>query len=276
MVLFILTACNKGNSKRIPLAKAGNSVLYADQVKGIIPPGTSATDSNAMVNNYINKWAKRELLYQKAEDNLSPEIMEDIDNQVKEARINLVIYQYQRQMMLEKMDTSITDTELDDYYQKNKESFVLNSNIVKALFIKLPVETPGLSRIRNLARSNNQSSLQQLESLCFQFAEKFDDFREEWVTLDQLSLEFPSEIPDQENFLRHTTFYETINTDSSFLFMLSIRDYKLRSSKAPYEYVKDDIKRIIWNNRRLEFIQSLENGIYNDALKQNIFTILKK
>jgi len=276
IIIFILVSCNNSNSKRIPLAQAGNSILYLDQLSGIIPPGTSAADSIATFKNYINKWAKRELLYQKAVDNLTPELMKDIDNQLNETRVNLVIYQYQRQMMLGKMDTTISDTELENYYLSNKDNFVLNSNIIKALFIKLPVETPGLGRIRNLARSNNQASLQQLESLCYQFAEKFDDFNEDWVNLDQLSFELPSEIQNQENFLRRTTFYETTNADSTFLYILSIHDYKLRSSVAPFEYVKDDIKRIIWNNRRLEFIQSLENGIYNDALKENIFTILKK
>jgi len=276
ILICITISCNSSKSKRIPLAKAGNSILYMDELKGIIPPGTSAADSIVTVKNYINKWAKKELLFQKAEDNLTTELMKDIDSQVKEARVNLVIYQYQRQMMLEKMDTTISGSELENYYQSNKDNFVLNSNIVKALFIKLPVETPGLSRIRNLARTNNQASLQQLESLCYQFAEKFDDFNEEWVDLDQLSLELPSEIQNQENFLRRTTFYETTNADSTFLYLLNIRDYKLRSSAAPFEYVKDDIKRIIWNNRRLEFIQSLENGIYNDALKENIFTILNK
>ncbi len=276
ILICITISCNHGNSKRIPLAKAGASILYMDELKGIIPPGTSVADSIVTVKNYINKWARKELLFQKAEDNLTAELMKDIDSQVKEARVNLVIYQYQRQMMLEKMDTTISATELENYYQSNKDNFILNSNIVKALFIKLPVETPGLSRIRNLARTNNQSSLQQLESLCYQFAEKFDDFDEEWVDLDQLSLELPSEIQNQENFLRRTTFYETINADSTFVYLLNIRDYKLRSSAAPFEYVKDDIKRIIWNNRRLDFFQSLENGIYNDALKENIFTILNK
>lgn len=274
--ILIAAGCSNGNSKRTPLAKAGNSILYQDQIPGIIPQGISDADSLVLVRNYINKWAKRELMFQKAMNNLTPDLMKDIDEQVKETRMNLVIYQYQRQMMLEKMDTTITDTELENYYSKNKASFFLNTNIVKALFIKLPVETPGLARIRNLARSNNQSSLQQLESLCYQFAEKFDDFNEEWVSLDQIMSELPSEMGNKENFLRNTTFYETINADSTYIYMLTIRDYRLRSSAAPFEYVKDDIKRIIWNNRRLDFIQSLENGIYNDALKQNIFTVLNK
>ena len=69
--------------------------------------GINEADSTAIIQNYINKWAKRELLFQKAEENLSPELKDEIDNQLEETRANLVIYQYQRQMMLEKMDTVI-------------------------------------------------------------------------------------------------------------------------------------------------------------------------
>ena len=173
--------------------------------------------------------------------------------------------------MLEKMDTLLTEDELENYYASNEKSFMLNSNIVKALFIKLPVETPVIDKIRILARSNDQKDLQQLESYCFQFAEKFDDFNEKWVTMDRLSIELKQDIENQENFLKRNTFFEY--SDSSSVYLITIRDYRLRSSLAPYEYVKDDIKRVIWNNRRFEFIQSLENGIYNDALKEKNFKI---
>ncbi|MBA4322331.1 MAG: peptidylprolyl isomerase, partial [Odoribacter sp.] len=33
-------------------------------------------------------------------------------------------------------------------------------------------------------------------------------------------------------------------------------------------------KSIILNSRRFEFLQSLENGIYNEAIKENTFKIL--
>jgi hypothetical protein len=57
------------------------------------------------------------------------------------------------------------------------------------------------------------------------------------------------------------------------VYLISIRDYRLRSTLAPFEYVRDDIKRIIINTRRFEFIQSLENAIYNEALKEKNFKI---
>jgi hypothetical protein len=269
--LFAGCMNNKNAAKRIAVAEVGKVVLYYDEIPRLVQHGINEIDSTALIQNYINKWAKRELLLQKAEDNLSPELKNEIVKQMEETRASLVIYQYQRQLMLEKLDTVLAEAELENYYTSNENSFILGSNIIKALYIKLPLETPNLDKIKVLARSNDQKDLQQLESLCYQFAEKFDDFNEQWVSMDRLSVELQQKIENEDNFLKRNTFFES--TDSVSVSLISIRDYRLRASVAPFEYVKDDIKRIIWNSRRFEFIQALENGIYNEALKENSFKI---
>ena len=271
--ILLLTGCNskRNQIKRNAVAEVGSTILYYDEMPKLTQRGLNEADSVALIQNYINKWAKRQLLLQKAEDNLSPALKDEIDKQLQETRSNLVIYQYQQQMILEKLDTVLTDAELENYYTSNENSFVLTSNIVKALFIKLPLETPDLNKIRVLARSNDQKDLQKLESICYQFAEKFDDFNEDWIPMNRLTVELHTNIDNEENFLKKRTFLES--SDSISTYLVSIRDYRLRSSLAPFEYVKDDIKRIILNTRRFEFIQSLENGIYNDALKMSSFKI---
>ena len=272
-ILLAIAGCKNGNNqnKRIAVAQVGNTILYYDEMPQLVQKGINEADSAALFQNYINKWAKRELLLQKAENNLSPAMKQEIEKQLDETRSNLVIYQYQQKMLIEKLDTVITDSELESYYAANERSFMLNSNIVKALFIKLPVETPDIGKIRNLLRSNDQKDQQTLETFCYQFAEKFDDFNEDWIPMNRLTAELNENIENEENFLKKSTFYE--KSDSVSTYLVSIRDSRLSSSLAPFEYVKDDIKRIIWNTRRFEFIQSLENGIYNDALKENSFKI---
>jgi hypothetical protein len=275
LAIVLLAGCRyKSNTaERIPVAEVGKVILYYDEIPQLIQHGINEADSVAIIQNFINKWAKRRLLLLKAEENLSPELKSVIEQQIEETRTNLVIYQYQQQMILEKMDTVISETELENFYNANEKSFLLNSDIVKALFIKLPVETPDINKIRSLARSNNQNDLQQLETYCYQFAEKFDDFNEDWVPMNRLSVELQQDIENEETFLKNNKFFET--SDSLSVYLISIRDYRLRSTTAPFEYIKNDIKRIIWNTRRIEFIQSLENGIYNEALKKNSFKIYK-
>lgn len=275
LLIAFLSGCNsrKVDTERIPVARAGDQVLYYDEMTVSVPEGSTKSDSLAFIQSYIDDWVRRILMYQKAKENLSPVLTEEIEKHIDQTRINLLIYEYQRQMMIEKMDTLVSEEELESYYAGNENSFVLTSNIVKALFIKMPLETPSLSKIRQLARSNDQKDLQELETLCYQFAEKFDDFDEEWVTLDRLSLELNEDISNQESFLRRYTFYES--NDSTSVYLISFSDYRLRGSLAPFDYVREDIKRIIWNNRRIDFIHSLENGIYNEGLKENAFKIYR-
>lgn len=273
LTIIIISGCSnsENNEGRIPVAQVGKVILYHDELPKLLLQGIDKSDSLAHVQNYINRWAKRQLVLQKAEENLSVAGKNEIASQIEETRSNLIIYQYHRQMMHEKMDTVLSDYELENYYARNESSFILNSNIVKALFVKVPVETPGLETIKRLSRSNDQNDLQQLESLCYQFAEKFDDFNEEWILMNRLSAELPQDIENEENFLKRMTFYEA--SDSISVYLVSIRDYRLRTTLAPFEYVRDDIKRILINSRRFEYIQSLENAIYNEALKENRFKI---
>ncbi|HLP74305.1 MAG TPA: hypothetical protein VK155_15470 [Bacteroidales bacterium] len=271
LAIVLSAGCShkKDTKVRIPVAEVGKTVLYYDEIPDF--HFSTKEDSVTGVQHYINGWAKRKLLLMKAEENLPQSAKDEVDNQLLETRADLLIHQYQQQMMLEKMDTVITDPELESYYSTNEKAFILNSDIVKAIFIKVPVGTPQMDRVRTLARSESQPDMQQLETFCFQFAEKFDDFNEEWVTLDRLAVELPREIDDKTDFLKRNSFFET--SDSASVYLVSIRDYRLRSSLAPFEYVKDDIRRIIWNTRRIQLIESLENGIYNDAVKDNRFKI---
>jgi hypothetical protein len=271
--IILAAACKRSesNTDRQPVAEVGNKILYYDEIPRLTEASISKTDSTALIQGYINKWAKRQLLLQKAESNLTTSVKDDIAKQLGETRTNLFIYHYQRQMMLEKMDTVVADTELENYYSANQNSFLLTSNIVKALFIKLPLSAKDLQRIKQLARSNDQKDLQQLEAICYKFAEKFEDFGEAWVPLNRITIELPEDVVNEDNFLKKNTYFESSDSHSAYL--VSIRDYRQRSTVAPFEYVKEDIKRIIWNTRRFEFIQSMENGIYNEALKANNFKI---
>ena len=103
LIIYISVSCKEKNTtvKRIPVAEIGKVVLYYDEIPQLIQKGINEPDSVAIIQNYINKWAKRELLLQKSEDNLSPDMKADIARQLEETRSNLVIYQYQQQMMPE-------------------------------------------------------------------------------------------------------------------------------------------------------------------------------
>ncbi|MDT8401143.1 MAG: hypothetical protein RQ743_05565 [Bacteroidales bacterium] len=275
-LLLLMAACNNynNNGNRELVAKVGDKYLFADQIPVNKNNGFSEEDSISIARNYIDRWIKNELILKKAEENLSEEYQTEINTKLEETRANLMIYQYEQQMMLQKMDTSVTEQEIMDYYENHLQNFTLQNNILKALFLKLPVEAPNIDRARTWFRSNKQKDIQSMESYAYQFAEKYDDFGENWISLNFLLRELPVEIENESYFLRNNQYYET--SDSSFDYMVNIRDFRLKGSVAPLEYVRDDIRTVILNNRKIDFLQEIETGIYNEGIRDNSFKVFKE
>jgi len=274
-ILLFMYACTNYNSdaNRLTVAQVEDKYLFADQIPVKTNNGLSREDSISISRNYIDRWIRNELILRKAEENLSEEYQTEINSKLEETKANLMIYHYEQQMMLQKMDTMVTEQQIMDYYDNHLQNFTLQSNILKVLFLKLPVEAPNIDRARAWYRSDKQSDIQSLESYAYQFAEKFDDFGENWINMNFLLRELPSNIDNESYFLRNNQYYET--SDSEFQYFVNIRDFRLKGSVAPIEYVRNDIKTIILNNRKIDFLQELENGIYNEGIKDNSFRVFK-
>lgn len=103
-------------SKPEAVARVNDTYLYKSDINTIIPKNTSAKDSLILVENYIKEWALQQLLLQKAELNLAKdERFEIIEKQVADYRKSLLIYLYQKGFVEQKLDTSISDKDIQDY-----------------------------------------------------------------------------------------------------------------------------------------------------------------
>ncbi len=274
VLLSAISACTSYNksANRKAVAQVGDKYLYADQIPAINNNnGITAEDSISIARNYIDRWIRNVLILVKAEENLSEEYQNEINTRLEETRSNLMIYQYEQQMMLQRMDTTVDEQEITEYYESHLQNFTLQNSIVKVIYLKLPVEAPNISRAKAWFRSDNQNDMQNMESYAYQFAEKYDDFGEAWISMNFLMRELPSNIDNESNFLRNHRFYET--SDSAFYYFVNFRDFRLKGTVAPIEYARRDIKTIMLNNRKIEFLQELENGIYNEGIKNNSFRL---
>jgi hypothetical protein len=274
LLAAVAVACNNlpKETERIPVARAGNRVLYLDELPHtLVVAGMSEADSISATQSYIRRWARKELMALKAEQNLTPEYQQEVNRQMDEMRNNLLIYQYQQQMIIQKMDTSVTDSEIEDYYLRNINTFTLTVNLVKALYIKLPAEAPDIDKVKQLYRSSDPEDMKTLVQYCSQYALRYDDFDDQWLPFTQLLMEVPLESDNQEEWLKRNHAVEL--KDDRFVYFIAIREYKLRNSVAPFEYIRGQVRTIILNNRRNDFLQKLEDGIYNEAIRDNTLKI---
>ena len=269
--LFLLSCTSLDTrNKEKPLAKVYEKDLYLSDVRDIFPSGISGQDSLLILQNYVDKWIKKQLILQKAELNLT-EDQKDVRQQIDEYRSSLLIFKYEQNLILQKLDTVILPGQVQNYYDENSSNFILDENIVKALFIKLPLDAPNLGRLRQLYRSEREEDFQQLESYCYQYAVKYDYFEDDWISFERITRELPVEIRSPDRYLRYNRYIE--QQDSAFRYLVNLREYNLASTVAPIVYVEDKIRSIILNQRKVQFVKDLENNIYLDALNKGNFTI---
>ena len=65
--ILLLTGCNskRNQIKRNAVAEVGSTILYYDEMPKLIQRGVNEADSVALIQNYINKWAKDNFCYKK-------------------------------------------------------------------------------------------------------------------------------------------------------------------------------------------------------------------
>lgn len=274
IIILLGVSCSETSllNKNRALAKVGSKVLMKRELPDLYKEGISSEDSIALANKFIDNWIRKELLYKKAQENLSRSQQNEINYRMEESKASLSIYYYEQGLIRQKMNAAISEKEINDYYEAYPNALKLKDNIVKALFIQIPASSPNIKDVKKWYKSDDDNDLNELESYCYQYAKKFDDFNEEWVSFNFLLKRFPKVITSNpERFLRYNKGIEA--KDSSYYYFASIREYKLKSSVSPIEYVENQIKSIIFNQRKIKFINELENSLYNEAKTNNEFEI---
>ena len=194
-----LSACSLLPDRDEPVARVGDRQLTMKELSGYVPDYLDATDSALWADDYVKKWVQRELLLLKAEENLKPE-MKDVTKELEEYRNSLLVYRYKNELVHEKMDTTVTDTNIQKYFDEHRESFILNRNIVKAVYIKIPVQVSNPENIKDLClcRKTRIARL-KLNAYCMSYAKTFDRFNDQWIAADMVFFEYTSaeEVKDQ-------------------------------------------------------------------------------
>lgn len=270
LTMFFVRCTHTKNTQDTVVAQVGSELLTASELAGIIPQGMDAQDSALMADDYVRKWVKQELLIQKANENLTPK-QKDLTKEVREYRNSLIIYKYKNELMRQRMDTTVTDNQIENYYSANPENFKLNKNIVKAIFVKIPTEVANPDLLKTLADDTSEEGLIELRDYCVQYAKGFDIFIDNWVDFQTVKKNIPLEIDNDEQFLRRNSTIEI--TDSVYYYLVNIHDYKLQNELAPMEFMAGNIRNLILNQRKIAFLKELENNIYKEGIKQNKFKI---
>jgi len=265
ILVFVFASCKDGLSEKdkTPLAKVFDKYLYLEDIEGILTEGMSKADSAAKLESYVNSWVKKELFVKKAELNLSDKD-KDFQKMIDEYRADLLIHSYEKLLIEQKLDTNISDSQIESFYEQESAQFLLNFNIVKVLFVKISSEVKDNYKVKSLYMSNSERDIEKLEKICRENSATYDNFSDEWVQFSEILEYLPEKLENQKDFLKGTSHIET--KDSLYNYYVKITDYKLIGEVSPLVFVKSNLKTIILNQRKRDLTTELEKSMFQNAL----------
>lgn len=263
-VLALFYACQPPESsfsdEEIAARVYSNTLLEKD-VLSQIPIETSVEDSVNIRNGIINSWVNKQLLVHQAELNLTDKD-KDVSLKLEKYKNDLLIYSYQNQLLREKLDTVIYQAEIENYYNDNSEQFKLADYIVKYHFIQLDSASFKRRKVKKWFMSDDESDFEKLEDFCYVHALNFS-FEGNWQYFHEFLNNVPIISYKREKLLKNKKLIELY--DNGFLYLVRIVDYKLKDGVSPLSLETKNIKRIILNNRKLDFLETLKDDIYKKA-----------
>lgn len=243
-------------------AQAFDKVLTWDEIEEIIPNQTSAEDSARIAEGYINDWLKEQVILQTARNQL-PEESQQFEQELENYRKTLLTYAYENSFVQQRLDTVITNEEIESYYEANKEIFSLNDYIVKVKFCILEEDTPKLNRFKTIFQSDDPEDLVVLEQFCVDYGIQYYLELESWMYFEELLQKVPIEFYNVESFLKKN---RSINFEKEGKrYFVKILEYQLKDEGSPLALVRNEIRNLILNKRKKELLRSMREELYKDA-----------
>ena len=260
VIVLLLSSCLNNKEGRI-IASVNEKDLMLEEVLEEMP--IQIEDSSFFVERYMNDWIRKQLMIYHAEINLSSAI-QNYEKQIKDYRSSLLIYAYQQELINQNFDTSISLKQVTDYYNQYKDEFKLSKNIFKGRFIVVDRSAPKLINLNKWYKSDKESSLEDLNDYCQQFAKEYYLEDDKWQYFSIFNQKLPEYIIEESYFLENTK--GVVFEDDNLRYYVFIKDYLINGSISPLEIEQEKIKNVLLNKNKIEYLKQLEDELYQNGL----------
>ena len=268
-VLFALVSCQQ-QKEGTPLARVGDDILYEKNLAGLLPPNTEPLDSIVWVRNYTHNWIKTKLLLNKAMQNLDPKDI-NFKQQLEKYRNSLISYTYETELIHQQMDTTVADSAIQKYYNNHQRDFVLLKNIVRAMYAVIENNKSLEKHFIHLFQLPDSIRMDSLQYNCKEYSTNYFLDTTVWLPFDEVTKIIPLETYNKELFLKNNKFVKV--KDKHNIYLINFVDFKIKNDFSPLELEQNNIRNIIINSRKMDFIKNLHEKIYQEAARKNEFEI---
>lgn len=247
------------------LVEVDGNFLYKEDLQAVLPVGLSKDDSLLFAENYIRNWLEDVLLYGKAKANIPDN--EEIEKLVENYRKALIVHTYQQELINQRLSLNLPEQDISDFYERNKNLFVLERPLIKGLFMKVPLGSPQLNDVRRWYKTETYEAVENLEKYSLQHAMTYDYFYDKWVEVSDILGKIPLKENNPEEYININRHVEM--QDTAFHYFLNVVDYRHKGDEEPYDFARNTAKEMLINLRKVDFIKEIKADLYEEATRKN-------
>jgi len=263
LLILIISSCNRSVEDNV-VAQVNDDLLYFDEVIRDMP--ISILDTSTFIDKYISKWIRNKVLLDQALINLD-ENSDDIKDKVTLYKNSLLIYEYQQRLINQNFDTSVFLNDILSYYNDNIREFKLNQDIFKGRFVIVEKNAPNIKQLLKMFKSNDNDDIDDLVSYCMLYALEYYVNDSSWNYFNTIKYKIPNDIIPNNIFLSKRKY--DIIEDEKYLYLLFLKDFKIKGSTSPFSLEKDKIKSLIINNNKIKYLDIVEKDLVNNGISLN-------
>jgi hypothetical protein len=271
-ILFGITialsiSCER-KSTELKLARFKNIYLNKSHLINEIPLNLNNEDSTTFVKNYIHKWLVNQMIMDKSE-NMIPHEVTNVEKKINKYKMSLISYEFEQFYINKRLDTIISQSEINGYYKSHLDDFVLNDYVVKCMYMKVPKKSNLLKIIKNNYFLKNEKMVDQMMKIGQSEEASLYYNPEEWVFFDDLLKQIPIlEKYSKIDFIKKKK--KVVLEYNENVYFINVFDYIIKNGTSPLSFEENKIKSIILNQRAKNIRKKLRIDLYNDGINNDL------
>lgn len=249
------------------LAKVGDKSLFKSELSGLIHEGISKTDSAAIIDGYVENWVREKLMVLEAEKNVAKDI--NLTKLVDDYRSSLLVYNYEKRLVNQLLDTLISESEKQSYYKANIKQYILSHPVFKCIIAKVPSKNAGITSIKSALEKKD---LTEALFLIKEKAEYHHIDTSQFLTFEELKSLTPTNMIKADEMKEGKTFH---SKGKEYEFFVKVLKYYDESKNPPFDYIESKIIKTILSERKIQLLKKIRQDLYDSGVNEKQFEIYK-
>ncbi|MEP7267782.1 MAG: peptidylprolyl isomerase [Saprospiraceae bacterium] len=273
IILGILSCDIIQREQKIPdqlLATVYDKTLKISDLSGLFPANANHQDSLKIISNFITRWTQDQVFLTEAEKHIPNDLV--IEDLLKRYRESLISLNFQQLLIQENLDSLITDQELREFYEKNKDQYQLETSIIRCYIVKIEDGIREEKNIREWWDNPSDNNLKKLARISEKYNGIYHLQDSIWHNLSDIESIFPKNRISARNWTNGESLSFSAN---KFLYLFKVFEIVSKQEPAPISYVAPKARLVILNQRKSALLEDFKTKLYETELRKNnvkIFT----